>query len=689
MRFLSPLVFCLSAFAASPARLLDNAPMRFEPNRGQLRSAALWSARGPGYWFAFTSEAALLRLGDRAVGLKLEGANPAARFEGSQPASAANYFTGDFHNSVPAFERLRRRGVYPGIDVVYYGRGSQLEYDFEIAPGADPSKIAMRFEGADQVRLNPAGQVVLTLDSGTITQQVPVVYQRRSSGEVVSVEARYRTDDAGLVRLVLGGYDPAVRLVVDPSIGFAYLAGSGADTCVSIGHDSHGFIYLAGNTYSLDFQIAGDFFQPFSHGAQDAWFMKVNPAATSGDQVIVYSTYFGGSAADNLAAMAVDANGIVYTTGSTASSDFPTTPGAYRTSITAGTNHVFVSVFDPSQGGAAGLIYSTELAGGKEDEAEAIAVAGGKIYITGRTVSTDFPMVHAFQSALIAGNDAFIAEIDPSQPGTAALVASTYLGGSGDDIGRAIAVDAQGLVYVAGSTFSADLPTSSNAYQPEYASTGEIFLTRLDLSGGTVVYSTYLGGSGIDDVKKIVLEPSGRVALTGYTMSPDFPVTQNAWQPMIGDGGAGVASNAFLTILDPSGQPGHVLIYSTYFGGSGAEVAYDLRRDSAGKYYLCGYTLSRNLPVTGNALNSASAGAGTDGFLAIIDPAAPPLNSLIYSTYITGPGVQVVSSIDVDVAGNVYAGGTATTDLFPNVVQKGTPPGNSDVFLLIFNPAQP
>jgi hypothetical protein len=689
MRLATLLLLSFSAFAAAPARLLDNTPMRFEPNRGQLRSAALWSARGPGYWFAFTSDATLLRLGDRMVRLKLDGANPAARFEGSQPASAANYFTRDFRNSVPAFKRLRRRGVYPGVDVVYYGRGNQLEYDFEIAPGADPSKIAMRFEGADQMRLSPAGEVVLSLGAGTVTQHVPVVYQRRSSGEVVSVEARYRTDDAGLVRLVLGGYDPALRLVVDPTIGFAYMYGSGTDACVSIAHDSHGFIYLAGNTYSLDFQIAGDLFQAFDRGAQDAWFMKVNPAATSGEEVIVYSTYFGGSAAENLTAMAVDANGIVYTTGSTGSSDFPTTPGAYRTSITAGTNHVFVSVFDPSQGGAAGLIYSTELAGGKEDEAEAIAVAGGKIYIAGRTVSTDFPTLGAFQAKLIAGSDAFIAEFDPSQNGSASLVASTYLGGSGDDVGRAIAVDPQGLVYVAGLTFSGDMPVSSNAYQAEYAQDGEIFLTRLDLSSGTVVYSTYLGGSGIDDVKKMVLEPSGRVALTGYTLSPDFPVTQNAWQPMIGDGGAGVASNAFLTILDPAAQPGRGLVYSTYFGGSGGEVAYDLRRDNAGKYYLCGYTLSRNLAVTANALNRASASAGADGFLAIIDPAAPPLNSLIYSTYITGPGVQVLNGIDVDASGNVYVGGTATGDLFPNVVQKATPAGNSDVFLLIFNPAQP
>ena len=695
MRTVGLLFLCLSAFAASPVPLLDRAPIRFEPNRGQIRGPVLWSARGLGYSFAFTSDSTLLRLGDRVVQLKLEGANPAARFEGSRPASVAtNYFAGNFRASVPGFERLRRAGVYPGVDAVYYGNGSQLEYDFEIAPGADPSIIGMRFDGADAVRLNTAGEIVLALGAGEVTQRAPAVYQRRASGEVVSIEARYRIAGDGSIRLVLGGYDPAVHLIVDPVIVFtAYLAGSGADTCVAIAHDTHGFIYLAGNTFSNDFPLAGDVYQIFNHGNQDAWFMKLNPFASSGDPVIVYATYLGGAAAENLTAMTVDANGIVYITGSTASSDFPTTSGAYRTSITGGTAHVFVSMLDPTQSGAAGLIYSTELAGAKEDEAEAIAAAGGKIYIVGRTVSTDFPTVNPSQSALIGGRDAFVAEIDPAQSGSASLVASTYLGGGGDDIARTIGVDAQGLVYVAGFTLSGDFPATPDAYQGSYNSTGDAFLTKLNLSGGTMVYSTLLGGSGIDDVKKIVVEPSGRVALTGYTMSADFPVTQNAEQHIIGDAGAGIAANAFLTILDPAAQPGHVLIYSTYFGGSVGEVAYDLRRDSAGKYYLGGYALSPDLRVTGNALNSSSAlagaGGGTDGFVAVIDPAAPPMNSLVYSSYVTGRGYQIVHGVDVDAAGNIYVAGNTTSDIFPaNYAQKTTPAGNLDVFLLVFNPSK-
>src|SRR6266404_2272134 len=392
MRFVFASFFCISAFAASPARLLDSAPIRFERplDSGDVR----WTARGLGYAFAFTDQATLLRVGDRTLRLTLEGANRGARFQPSEQAPVAtNYFIGDRYSSVPGFGRLRRIGVYPGIDVVYYGNSKQIEYDFEIAPGSDPAQIRMRFTGADSVHLNQRGEIVLTLDDGEITQRAPTVYQRTARHEIVAVESAYQLDSDGAVGLMLGDYNPARPLVVDPVISYtAYLTGTQSDSVVAIVHDSKGFVYMAGNTLSPDFPATDDAYQPSNLGNQDAWVMKLNPAAQNGNPVIVYCTYIGGAATEVLKGMAVDSAGVIYITGNTNSGAYPVTSGALQSTVASTNIHAFVSVIDPSQSGSAGLVYSTYLAGSNFEEGDGIAVAGGKVYVTGFTTSDDFPI---------------------------------------------------------------------------------------------------------------------------------------------------------------------------------------------------------------------------------------------------------------------------------------------------------
>lgn len=675
MRFFLASLYCVSAFAASPARMLETAPIRFEQNGDR------WVARGLGYAFAFTSEATLLRVGNRTLRVTLDGANPGARFSGYDPAPiATNYFIGKQRASVPGFRKLRRAGVYPGIDVVYYGNGRQIEYDLEIAPKANASRIRIRFEGADFMRLSDRGDIVLTLGTEEVTQRAPVVYQRRRGGEIVAVEAAYKLDKDGAVRLALGRYNPREPLIVDPVIAYtAYISGTAGDTALAVAHDPKGFVYIAGNTVSLDFPTTGEAYQGTNAGNNDVWVMKLNPKATSSDQVIVYSTYLGGGATDIVKAMTVDDAGMIYLTGSTNSGGFPVTSGALQSTISANT-HAFVTMLDPSQSGSAGLVYSTFLGGANFEEGDGIAVAGGKIYVTGFTTSDDFPVSGAYQPSRFAGYDAFVVELDPAQSVGASFVAGTFLGGSAQDVGRAIAVDSAGKVYVAGFTYSFDFPISSNAYQLSYHGGGDAFLAKLDLGAGTLLYSTFIGGTFADEVKKIVVEPSGNVALTGYTLSPDFPFTQGAVQTTWGRNG-----NAFLTIIDPSAPVHQGLVYSTYFGGSGGEVAYDLRRDNAGRYYLGGYTLSPDLPVTANALNRSSAGGGIDGFLAVIDPAAPPFSpkGLVYSSYVTSPGINIVYGLDVDASGTIYLTGITTSSIFPNGYATRSDQGKTDPFLLI------
>jgi hypothetical protein len=434
-------VLCLNSWAASPAQLLDQAPIRFEPNRGN------WVARGPGYAFRFTEDATLLRVADRTIKLTLDGANPHSRLEGAQRMAVdANYFFGKNYASVPAFLRLRREQAYPGIDVVYYGHGREMEYDFEVAAGADPSQIRMRFDGVDAVRLNSAGEIALTLGPGEIVQRVPVVYQRTNANEIVAVEAAYRLGGDGTVRLALGAYNPARALVVDPSITYAvYLHGSGADIPVAIAHDANGFIYLAGNALSTDFPVTSDAYQATQAGATDVWVMKVNQKATTQSEIIVYCSYLGGGSDDIVKAMTIDPAGVIYVTGSTNSFQFPITSNAFQGLIPSGstTTHAFVSMLDPSQAGAPGLVYSTYLtgvSGTNHEEGDGIAVALGKIYVTGYTTSPDFPVGKQIQTAIGGGYDAYAIELDPTQSGASSLVTGSFLGGSGQDVGRTIAV---------------------------------------------------------------------------------------------------------------------------------------------------------------------------------------------------------------------------------------------------------
>ncbi len=685
MRLVCFFLLGASAFAAPSApsaQLLPKAPVRFEPNHGQRNRSVLWAARGPGYSIGFTRDATLLQLGSRTVSMRLPGQNLAAPFEAAAPLSApTTYITPAYRGSVPAYGRLRRHRIYPGIDIVYYGSGDHLEYDFEIAPGADPSRIRMHFDGADHVRLSENGDLLLQTGGNVLTQHVPVVYQRQASGERVMVPAAYRIRANRDVTVALSHYDSAAPLVIDPVISFAgYLGGSGADAPVGIAIDSSGNVYLAGNTVSSDFPTANGVYTS-NAGLQDVWLMKLNPAAPP-DQTVVYSTYYGGTGTDVLAAMAIDSEGLVYIAGSTNSTDLPVTDRAFQ-AANAGASDVFVAWFDPAQNGRLSLLYASYIGGAAVDQAGGIAVLDRKIYVTGSTLSDNFPTVNANVPARNAARDIFVAEIDPQLSGSASLVASTYSGGSGSDYGRAIAVDRPGHAFVAGITYSRDLPLAPNAYQSTYGGGGDGFLAEFDFNSPPGGYSTYLGGSGTDDVRKIVIDPAGRIALTGYTSSADFAITQNAAQPLLGGTGA---VNAFLTLLDTRAPASQAMVYSTYFGGSVAEVASDLKRDAAGKYYLGGYSFSPDLPVSQNTLNPIAGTGGLNGFVAVIDPSAVPLNALTYSSYVTGPGSQSVTGVDVNAGGAIYVTGSATGDIFPSGFQSHTVGHSADAFVLIFTP---
>ena len=698
MRFASLFLVSAAAFAAAPSRPLLQQPIRFEPQVGPSAAAntpatpVKWSANGLGYALAFTADATLLQLGERTLALRLIGADPHATFEATSPYSVpTQYFTAAYRGPVQSYRRLRHHQVYPGVDVVYYGTGQNLEYDFEVAAGADPSRIRLRFDGADRLRMALHGDLQVDIGGQTVTQHVPVVYQVTPAGKREPVHAEYQIEANRDVTLQLDRYDTSAPLVIDPVITFAaFLPGSKNTVGVAIGHDAQGYIYIAGNTASTDFVSTPNAFFGISRGTQNTWLMKLNPLATSGDQVIMYSTYFGGSLIDSLKDMAVDSStGRVYLTGSTTSADLLVSSGAFQSTLKGPTNG-FVAVFDPAQAGAASLVYATYLGGTGIDVPYGIATRSGKAYITGSTTSIDFPVANATLPSSQGGTDMFITELDPRLSGAASMIASGYFGGAGLDYGTSVAVDAAGYVYVVGITYSFNLPITAGPYQANANGGGEAFLVQWALEAPLIIYSTYLGGTGTDGAKKVLIDPKGRVAIAGYTSSANFPITQNAYQSRLGGPNATTdttPTNVFLSILDLTLPPAQSLVYSTFYGGSVDEVPYSLRLDANGAYYMGGFTLSPDLPVSQNAINSSTTRAGFDGFIALINPAAPPLNSLLYSSYVTGPGSQIVYGVDFDASGTVYSTGFATGNIFPAGYQSYTgTPGTAEVFLYGFKP---
>jgi hypothetical protein len=681
MRFALLLFLCAGAFAAPVSKVIPTAPIQFEQS-----SAKEWTARGLGYAFRFEKTGTAMRLGDRTLRMTFDNSNASAPFLGlNQSAHPTNSFRGRTYQRIENFACLRRSGIYPGIDLLYYSRNGELEYDFEVAPGADPSQIALSFEGADASRLNDRGDLVLTLAGKEFVERAPSVYQRRETGELVAVQAAYRIGGDGVVRFTLADYDRSAALVIDPAIAYvAFIGGTGGDVGVSLGHDAQGNMYIGGYTFSTDFPIGGFAYSTVAFGEEDCFLIKLNPTASDPTQVILYSTYYGGTSNDLLTGMKVTASGLIYFTGNTNSTNFPVTTGAFSGVLSAGT-HAFVTELDSTQDSLYTQIYSTYYGGtttitglvGSADSAQGIFVGPtGLIYITGYTTSTDLPLTGAFQSALDGSYDAFVAEFDPNQIGGASLIFSSFLGGAAEDWGQDIAVDQNGLLYVTGFTFSADFPFTGGTAYSNYRGEGDAFLCVINAGTGAITYSTFFGGGdGFDEGNRILVNPAGTsVAIAGYTLATDFPVTQSGYQTVMPSllnldaSGNQLGSNGFLVVFNMAAAtaPGQGLSYATYFGGFGGEVIYGLRMDAQGRYYISGYTLSQNLPVTANAINRTSAGGGLDGFVAVLNPGATGgASQLVYGSYITSVGTQTVNDVDVDAKGTVWMTGVCTWDIFP------------------------
>jgi beta-propeller repeat-containing protein len=634
------------------------------------------STQAPYIWRSSTASAKLSQGGKLSIqfpngtqiAITFVAANSASEPKGESSADRKSlYYLGPANNwtSTSHFERVRYKEIYPGIDVVFITSAGQLEYNFEIAPYADPSAIRVRYDGGN-VALEPNGDLRISAAGANINQRRPQAFQSeagqaRQAGEASThaIACDYHLSNRE-VSLHPRRYDRNLPLVIDPVLIFStYVGGLSYDAIYAMTIDSSGNLYVTGETASANLWSNAS---P-NRSSRDVFVVKLNASATQ----VFYTVYLGGSGADSGRGIAVDTSGNVYITGATNSVDFPVTSGAFSTQA-PGAGDAFVAKLDPR----GCLLYSTYLGGQQLDSGLAIAVdASGDAFVAGQTESTTFATTaNALQPAYDGGmSDCFVSKLNPT--GTA-LIYSTFLGGTSLDLCSSIALDPAGNAYLAGTTYSPDFPTLG-ALQTSLQGTANAFVAKINPSGTALVISTFLGGSGMDAGNAITLDSSGAMYVAGNTSSVDFPITSSAAQNTLNGN-----YNAFVSKLSADGS---TLIYSTFLGGSHSDTATSIAVDPTGEAVLGGYTTSPDFPIAGAAQSSFQ--GDFDAFASVL---APNGASLVFSSLFGGSGDDRGYALTVTAASTLYLAGMTSSTNFPtaSAIQPALN-GSYDAFVLEAN----
>jgi len=580
---------------------------------------------------------------DSLLRLEFPGARPAALEGERELVGRVNFLLGDdpgaWRTGLPTYAAIRYRALYPGIDLVYAVEGAHLKSEFVVAPGADPAAIRFRWRGARSVRLEE-GALVAATDAGELRERPPVLYQI-VDGLRREVPGEFRLSEDGEVGFLVGPYDRELVLHIDPEIDFStFLGGSSIDYAAALAVDPAGRVLVAGWTDSANFPVVNPF--RGRGGGVDAFLVRYNASGTA----VEFATYLGGSGDDRALAVAVDGLGQPVLAGSTASTNFPL-QNAVQT-MSAGGRDAFVAKLNAS---GTGFIFSTYLGGAGQDEGRAVAVdAAGNVYVGGATYSSNFPTLHAFQTTSAGGQDGFLAKFGSG----GSRLYSTLLGGQADDRVNAVAVDAAGQLYATGATASANFPVVAGGLQPALGGGQDAFVVKVSAAGSSRMYSTYLGGSGSvpEEGLAIAVDATGSAYVAGATSSANFPLV-NAFQSVYRGGGA----DAFAARLNPAGS---ALVFSSYYGGSGADYAYGIAVNSAGIVHLAGQTTSINLP-TRDPIQGANAGL-QDAFVAQLEASGA---NLIWASYVGGSQADGATAMALDSSGLIHLVGVTQSTDFP------------------------
>jgi hypothetical protein len=659
----SALIFTFSSFASFAQTKVARLPAYFEPNRGQAPRDVRYLFHDSILSGEFLPDGVSLTLpvSDQKafqVRMQLVGECRNTAIEGQQILeSHTNYLIGNdpahWLRSVPNFAKVRYAGIYPGIDLVFYGNGHTLEQDFEVQPGKDPKRIAFHFQGAHKLTLAADGSLLVTVAGGEVRFTQPIAYQL-SGGARRPVDARFLLRHDGTVRFRVGRYDPLRPLVIDPAISYAtYLdTVTDSDWVSAIAVDSGGNTYITGITFNAAFPVtAGSFSQtcPACTKGTSIFVTKLNAAGTAQ----VYSTYLGGSSNNQPAGLAVDSNGNAIVTGYTQSTDFPVkNPVA---TVTANNLLDFGFISSLSADGSS-LNYSS-LLGGQSTGASAVAVdTQGNAYITGTTDSPNYPVTPGALQAVspqYPDMDVFVSKFLPTGAlGYSAIIGNAApQGGGGGSVGpSAIAVDGQGNAYITGGAGTL-WPTTANAYATQIAGSPyrSVFVTEIKADGSAMVYSTLVGAGY---ARSIALDSSQNAYVTGQYDATTFPVTSNAYMTTAG------ACCAFLSKISSDGSQ---LAYSSFFGepkNNGTIYPNAIALDPQGDIWLAGYTNDYNFPLVNpvepNIPPNPGLVQGVTSFLSEFDPTATQLKFSSYIGDVSNNGLQIA----LDQSGKMHVAGT-------------------------------
>jgi beta-propeller repeat-containing protein/Big-like domain-containing protein len=624
-------------------------PLSFEPNRGQTDARVKFLSRAGRRTLWLTKDEAVLAIAPLRAGsgekqevarkqnqsapavlrMKFVGANADPKITGeARQAGLVNYLRskpGESRTGIPTYARVRYSSLYPGIDLVFYGNNRQLEYDLVVSPGADPGQIKLGISGADNLRIDANGNLVLKTASGEVIQQKPKIYQRKAA-RLVAVAGNYVINSKNEVGFTLGSFDRSSALVIDPVLRYAsYLTGGGdeSENGTGIAVDSSNRVVVAGWTASMEFPAGTG----IEHPGLAAFAIKFD---FTGSRMVFVAFVEGAVFGENVA-LALDAGDNIYLAGSTNGSTFgedtfKTTPGAFQTTFGGATDAWAAKV---SSTGTK-LLYATFLGGSGDERAGGIAVdSSGNAYVTGSTTSKNFPVTSGvFQGECQLKSDgncasAFLAKLDAL--GSHALF-SSYLGGHGMQGAFGIALNQSGNAFVVGTTDAKDFPTTAGTQQTVSAGGLDVFVTQFSSSGSHLNFSTLLGGSGADRGQAIAVDPLGNPYITGRTESTNFPV-KNAFQSRCSGGGC-----VFVTKLNSSLR----LLYSTILGGGSEDSGVSgtgIAVTSGGQAYITGNPGS-NFPITQNAFQRIQLSSCGNPGGAIFITKLTASGQLSYSSYL-------------------------------------------------------